>query len=789
LSCHEDVIRSSSSPAGAICHAGAVSQGQELAQEGFLGEQLEPLAPEAGDPRNTNLDSLHSGAQIAPLPPCGHFAKVRGLAECHAGKVELYSWSQSRDDERDSLGRQLPKEAEYKQVVVKRVLASRVHENRGLQANERRVHQESERRRSEDPLSEIGVYCYLSKQADAPEYVLRMHAVFNSGDDVWLLLDHADGGDLFNVVQGLKDKGSELMVKGRRWTWQLLQAVSYLHAHRIAHRDISVENLLLQGADVRLMDFGQAVRSSDLEGGQPLRYFIPAGKPYYRAPECYVPAQAEVEVLVPELALPGSVVLARPCAAGLSSSLCEVRLPLSLPEPGGRCSAETWGYEAQPADAFACGVCLFIFATGSPPWRQALLSDPHFAWVHGQGVVNLLRAWQKSPTPPSWQAEELAGFEQVLASLLCSEPSRRPALAESLQQPWFTSLAQLPGGQQQGAVAAPTTPRAGDFSIPKSALKPEKPTWESASADSTAARSLEEQHTSDSFSSCLYASGSDDWSNMVDCAGLVGDPYSMPEVCRSASLVASCPPPLPLLRSNKAAAAAVDLSIIPEYFSANTFLLAAAGDPYSFMSAAAGDPYSFDFVLAASSGVSAVEATQDLAADRFGDSDNNKDNKNNPFCCASGLKASPGSLAGVKEARVDSQPTPSATSPLLVHAATFPTAHLTHLKGTLGCQSENGFASTPNCCAATREPLASGQNAQKHPPSGATKPSGAPSVLPVKSSSRNWGHLLVRKAGADEAVLFPPSGAVGRGKVDLTPRTDKPRRRPIWTKSLSPVEP
>ena len=46
------------------------------------------------------------------------------------------------------------------------------------------------------------------------------------------------------------------------WSWQLLQAVAFLHKQQICHRDISLENILLSKGDIRLMDFGQAVRRS-----------------------------------------------------------------------------------------------------------------------------------------------------------------------------------------------------------------------------------------------------------------------------------------------------------------------------------------------------------------------------------------------------------------------------------------------------------------------------------------------------------------------------------------------
>merc|ERR1711988_1459606 len=111
--------------------------------------------------------------------------------------------------------------------------------------------------------------------------------------------------------------------KKRRFSWELLQAVEYLHRHQIGHRDISLENTLVKNDSLKLMDFGVAVRSHSTSG-IPLRYFRAAGKNFYRAPECYVPLTTDARVVSPDDSKPGDIVMVR---TG-SGYLCEVRLPL-----------------------------------------------------------------------------------------------------------------------------------------------------------------------------------------------------------------------------------------------------------------------------------------------------------------------------------------------------------------------------------------------------------------------------------------------------------------------------
>lgn len=359
------------------------------------------------DPRDTDLNYYHDCARFDDALSMGSFTLVRALAEAcaAAGKVELHEW---RRNETTTVNQK-------ELVVVKRVPVARLFANKGLEKNERLVACGGTglRRSAEDTLTEIGIYRRIFEGTGVPPSLLRMHAVFQREGDVWLVLEHADEGDLLGIVQAASVTPPPQF---GRWAWQLLQAVGYLHGQGIGHRDISLENILVRSGSVRLMDFGQSVRTcargSDGELTA-LRYFGPAGKPYYRAPECHVPAHGSVQVVAPAGALPGAVVLASSVG---NTYLCEVRLPSSAPL-GGLCVAETWGYEAAPSDIFAAGVCIFVMAAASPPWRQAVLSDPHFKWVHRQGIAKLLQAWQRRL--PS-------AAEDLIANMLRSDSRRRP---------------------------------------------------------------------------------------------------------------------------------------------------------------------------------------------------------------------------------------------------------------------------------------------------------------------------------------------------------------------------
>ena len=69
-----------------------------------------------------------------------------------------------------------------------------------------------------------------------------------------ILLEYAEGGDLFNLL--CKAKGFE-EVTACKFFVQTAMALEYLHSHKIIHRDIKPENLLLDAHNnIKLCDFG-----------------------------------------------------------------------------------------------------------------------------------------------------------------------------------------------------------------------------------------------------------------------------------------------------------------------------------------------------------------------------------------------------------------------------------------------------------------------------------------------------------------------------------------------------
>lgn len=378
-----------------------------------------PSSACSADAGDTNLNWFHTFAKLGPSFLVGSFAKVRAISQCcrDAGKVELHGYER---DGHDTVA-----------VVVKRTKRGSAKANAGKEAREHIVHFKSVQREAECTLTEIGVYAFLAQRVDVPEYVLKMHAAFETGTEVWTVLEFADQGDLFTAVQTRTEEGEQInWTQAARWMWELLQAVRYLHGLNIGHRDISLENILLNGNSIRLMDFGQAALARSPVNGTPLRYFRTLGKPTYNAPECIVPKDEEVAIATRGTLRPGGVEFAR---SADGRYLCEFLIPDDFSESRPR--ARPCGYTLVPADIFAVGVCLFILASGGPPWQRAQPRDKLFAWVQAKGIKSLLEMWKRE-VPPI--------VVDLLSHMLTPDPRERPTVDDCLAHAWLAELQAAP---------------------------------------------------------------------------------------------------------------------------------------------------------------------------------------------------------------------------------------------------------------------------------------------------------------------------------------------------------
>ncbi|KAG3111699.1 hypothetical protein PI124_g9093 [Phytophthora idaei] len=191
----------------------------------------------------------------------------------------------------------------------------------------------------ENPLSERAVIQLLEDQltARAPG---RQHVVeyeregfFTVGDSVFIAMDFCAGGDLYDYVTA--KPGRRLAVTEALSLFaQIAKGLNFLHAIGVAHRDLSLENVLLKNGHVKICDFGLSANANQFSSDL-------VGKFYYMAPEV----------------TQGAV------------------------------------YDPKGADVWSLGVLLFIMLTGSPLFADENARAPTFRVLNKYGVGKILELW------------------------------------------------------------------------------------------------------------------------------------------------------------------------------------------------------------------------------------------------------------------------------------------------------------------------------------------------------------------------------------------------------------
>ena len=132
--------------------------------------------------------------------------------------------------------------------------------------------------KKEKLLREVDILKSLDNQ-----YIAKLYEVIETENYIGLIMGYYSGGELFNHILArkyLKEKESVVYFA------QLIAGVEYMHKMGIVHRDLKLENLLLdEDRRIIITDFGFANKISTQKGG---RLNTSCGSPCYAAPELVV---------------------------------------------------------------------------------------------------------------------------------------------------------------------------------------------------------------------------------------------------------------------------------------------------------------------------------------------------------------------------------------------------------------------------------------------------------------------------------------------------------------------
>lgn len=323
---------------------------------------------------NNQFSSYYAASQQRPPFPTQQYQKIRTIRKTLFGKVVLYI---------DTL-------AGNKQVAIK--LSDKQLLERGTTTTGNKV--------AENPKEELRVMNILSGAISSAsgirtsdlssvvrkgqKYVLTSLGEYEDGTYLYTVMPFCGKGEFFDLVCH-ETRFSE--AKAKKYFYQMVLGVRYMHALGLVHLDVSLENLLMTDEDeLKVIDYGvtRHLTYSNTQPPHPLPFTASSsnkpGKMGYMAPEIF-------------------------------SSL-----PFSGPL----------------ADVWSMGIVLFISLFGVPPYQIPARSDQRFALIFSGQIARLLAAWKMT---------EVASADAVdlIARMLCAE-ERRISVDEVLAHPWLAGV-------------------------------------------------------------------------------------------------------------------------------------------------------------------------------------------------------------------------------------------------------------------------------------------------------------------------------------------------------------
>ena len=110
------------------------------------------------------------------------------------------------------------------------------------------------------------------------KYIVQLYEILQTPQHIFIVMEYCEGKDLMDYIL-TKTHLSEL--ESLKFFQQLINALFYLHSQNISHRDVKIDNMLLdRNKDLKLVDFGLSTKYTD-----DTLLDQPCGTVVYAAPE------------------------------------------------------------------------------------------------------------------------------------------------------------------------------------------------------------------------------------------------------------------------------------------------------------------------------------------------------------------------------------------------------------------------------------------------------------------------------------------------------------------------
>ncbi|RWR80965.1 CBL-interacting protein kinase 4-like protein [Cinnamomum micranthum f. kanehirae] len=195
--------------------------------------------------------------------------------------------------------------------------------------------------------------------------IVKLHEVMATKSKIYMVMEHAKGGELFTQIS--RD-GPLTEPVARRYFQQLVSAVHYCHSKGVTHRDIKPQNILLDHeGNLKVSDFGLSALPELLRDGL---LHTSCGTPAFTAPEV----------------------------------------------------VRRKGYDGAKADAWSCGIILYLLLAGYLPFNEANIA------------VMYQKMYLRDFEFPCWISKSA---QRVISRLLDPNPQNRITIEELIRISWF----------------------------------------------------------------------------------------------------------------------------------------------------------------------------------------------------------------------------------------------------------------------------------------------------------------------------------------------------------------
>ena len=93
------------------------------------------------------------------------------------------------------------------------------------------------------------------------KYIVQLYEILQTPQHIFIVMEYCEGKDLMDYIL-TKTRLSEL--ESLKFFQQLINALFYLHSQNISHRDVKIDNMLLdRNKDLKLVDFGLSTKYTD----------------------------------------------------------------------------------------------------------------------------------------------------------------------------------------------------------------------------------------------------------------------------------------------------------------------------------------------------------------------------------------------------------------------------------------------------------------------------------------------------------------------------------------------